>query len=129
MGVVASGRAGQCGAAPADARAAQCGAAFADGSLPRGAGSASAARCEAVPVPDRSLLHGAGSASAARCEAFPVADQSLPRGAGASDSDLKSLRLRIENDMIEKTRKALMQFKSSGDRLERPNQWPKHWKD
>jgi hypothetical protein len=37
---------------------------------------------------------------------------SLPRGAGASDSDLNSPRLRIEKDMIDKTRRALMQFKS-----------------
>ena len=45
---------------------------------------------------DGSLPRGASAESAARCEAFPVADQSLPRGAGASDSDVKSLRVRIE---------------------------------
>ena len=31
--------------------------------------------------------------------------------------------------MIDKTRKALMQLKSGGDRLNTSNQWPKHWKD
>ena len=117
MGVVAGGSADHC-----EVR-------FADRSLPCGAGSSSAACCEAFRVADKSLPRGAGSASAARCEAVPVADQSLPCGAGASDSDLNLLRLRIENDMIDKIWKALMQLKSGGDLLKISNQRPEHWND
>ena len=98
-------------------------------SLLRGAGAKSAARCEADLVTDESLLHGAGRTRAAHCEVATVASGSLSSGAGASDRDLNSLRERIEMDMLNKTRQALMQLKSDNKWARASTKWPSHGKD
>ena len=144
-------RAAQCSAAVADEsllrgapRAAQCLAAVADGSLQRGAGTRSAAHCEMEGVADKRLPRGANAERAGHCE-VSVADGSLLRGADAdscrssgpfhereceaSTLRLITLRKKIEADMLNETRKALMQARSDEKWRTSSTQWPSHWKD
>ena len=127
-------RAAQCSAAVADEsllrrarRAAHCLAAVADGSLQRGAGAQSAAHCEMEEaVADGRILIGANAERAGHCE-VSIAYGSPLRGADAescrssgpvheSECEASTLRLttirkKIEADMLDKTRKALMQVR------------------
>ena len=130
-----------CGAPP---RAAQCLAAVADESLPRGAGAQSAAHCEIGVFADGRLSRGATAKSAGHCE-VRIADGSPPRGADAesrrssgpvhaSDCEASTLRLttlrkKIEADMLDKTRRALMQLKPDEKWRASSTRWPSHWND
>jgi len=96
--------------------------AVADGRLPRGANAERAGHCE-VSIADGSPLRGADAES--RRLSGPVHESECE----ASTLRLTTLRKKIEADMLNKTRKALMQVRSDEKWRTSSTQWPSHWKD